>query len=112
MPPIKRPPRKRQRTYFREWRLHRDKMKQYEAAEALGIDRSTLSRIESGESPYDQDMLEKMAVLYGCNPGDLLAVNPLLPASEVETDVVRLFRQATPETQRIIKTILRTGTDG
>ena len=109
MAPVKRPPRKRQRTYFREWRLHHDKLKQYEAAEALEIDSSTLSRLESGESPYDQDMLEKMALLYGCDPGDLLAINPSLPQ---ETDVVKRFRQASPEIQSAIKRILGTGTEG
>lgn len=77
MPPVKRQPRRRNRTYFKEWREFRV-LKQYEAAERLDVEPSTLSRLESGESPYDQDMLERMAVAYKCQPSDLLAVNPLL----------------------------------
>jgi transcriptional regulator with XRE-family HTH domain len=75
MAPVKKTPRQRNRTFFREWREHRG-LKQYEAAERLEVEPSTLSRIESGESPYDQDMLERMALAYRCDPADLLAIDP------------------------------------
>jgi transcriptional regulator with XRE-family HTH domain len=52
-------------------------MSQEEVAERLEIDRSTISRIERGESPYDQDILERLALVYRCDPEDLIAINPL-----------------------------------
>lgn len=52
-------------------------MSQEDVADRLEIDRSTISRIERGESPYDQDILERLALVYGCDPEDLLAINPL-----------------------------------
>lgn len=76
MPPVKRQPGTRRPTFFREWREHRG-LKQYEAAERLGIEPSTLSRLEKGHSPYDQDIVEKMSLVYGCDVADLLTVNPL-----------------------------------
>jgi transcriptional regulator with XRE-family HTH domain len=68
--------RRRRRTYLREWREHRG-LTQVAAAERLGIDQSTLSRIERGETPYDQDFLEKAAFAYLCEPADLIMRNPL-----------------------------------
>lgn len=97
MPPIKRPSRARQRTFFAEWREFRG-LKQYEAAEKIDVDPSTLSRLEAGKIPYDQDILERMAQAFGCDPEDLLSINPLEP------DLPRLLysklRRAPPETQK------------
>lgn len=78
MPPIKRPTRQRHRTFIREWRVYAG-LKQNEAAARLEIEPSTLSRIETGKSPYDQDILERIALAYGCDPEDLLSINPLQP---------------------------------
>lgn len=78
MPPIKKSPRERRRTYFTEWREFRE-LSQEQAAERLDIDRTTLSRIERGRSPYNQDTLEMLALAYGCDPEDLLTINPLHP---------------------------------
>lgn len=67
---------RRRKTYFKEWRLHR-KLTQEQAAERLDIDQSTLSRIERGITPYDQDFVEKAAFAYLCEPSDLIMRNPL-----------------------------------
>jgi transcriptional regulator with XRE-family HTH domain len=75
MAPVPKKPRERNRTFLREWRDFR-KLSQEEVAERLEIDRSTISRIERGESPYDQDVLEKLALVYGCDPEDMLSINP------------------------------------
>ena len=48
-------------------------------AEQIEIDHSTLSRIKRRESPYDQDVLEKLALVYGCDPDDLLSIDPMKP---------------------------------
>ncbi len=54
-------------------------MSQEVAADRVDIDKATLSRIERRELPYNQDFLEKLALAYGCEPSDLLHVNPLAP---------------------------------
>lgn len=66
----------RQPTYLREWRKHR-RMSQEEACQRLDIKQGTLSKIERGELPYNQDFLEQAAQAYGCDASDLLAINPL-----------------------------------
>lgn len=78
MAPIPKAPRERSRTYLRQWRDFRD-LSQEEVAFKLDIDRSTISRIERGESPYDQDILERLALIYGCDPEDLISCDPLRP---------------------------------
>lgn len=71
-------PRPRRRTFLREWREHR-LLTQEQAAERIGITQATLSRIERGLIPYDQDFLEKASFSYQCDPQDLLMRNPLNP---------------------------------
>lgn len=75
MPPVKKPQRKRQPTFFRQWR-EKAKLTQADVQERLGWSQSKMSRLESGESPYDQDALEMMAELYGCLTAELLLVDP------------------------------------
>ena len=67
---------KRTRTFLKEWRKHR-LLTQEQAAERFDLDQSTLSRIERGVTPYDQDFLEAAAYAYRCTPADLLMRNPL-----------------------------------
>lgn len=96
MPPVKRPPRRRARTFFREWREYRDR-KQGEVAALIDIDPGTLSRLEHGKTPYDQDILEKLALVYGCEPEDLISVNPNHTTAMAE--VVKALRDADESTR-------------
>jgi transcriptional regulator with XRE-family HTH domain len=54
-------------------------LNQEQAADRIGIKQGTLSRIERGELPYNQDFLETVAEAYGCEPEDLLSFNPRTP---------------------------------
>lgn len=77
MAPIKRPIRKRNKTYLREWRGYAvPHMSQAAVARQLGRDHSTLQKLEAGKSPYNQDWLEELAMLYRCNPWDLISRDP------------------------------------
>lgn len=97
----------RQPTFLRNWRKFR-KLSQEAASARLNIKQGTLSKIERGELPYNQDFLEQAAIAYlADSASDLLAIDPLRPR---ETDVIKLFRRASPEVQRIVETILKTGT--
>lgn len=110
MPPVKKPPHARQKTFLREWRKYFG-ISQDDAASRVEIDRTTLSKIERGQLPYNQDFLEKLALAYGCDAADFLNVNPLAP------DPPRLvwgaLKKASPEKQaeawRIVEALLKAG---
>ena len=96
MPPVKKQKRDRDRTFLREWREFRD-LKLWQAAERLEITEGTLSRIERGESPYNQDFLERAALAYGCEASELLSIDPLRP--DAPRLVYDRLRGATKEVQ-------------
>lgn len=63
------------KTFIRDWRKHRGKTL-VQAAEYLHMNHGQLSRIERGEQPYNQYLLEKLADFLMCDPVDLLVRNP------------------------------------
>lgn len=99
------------RTFLRQWREYRN-LSQEQAAERVGLDRSQLSRIENGQTPYNQAFLEAAAIAYRCEPADLLMRNPL-DKSAVWT-LIDAVRDTSPATQKqiqaIVETIIKTGT--
>lgn len=99
------------RTFLRHWREFRG-LNQDQAAERIGIDRSQLSRIENGKSPYNQAFLEAAAYAYRCDPADLLMRNPL--DESAIWALMDAVRNATTEKQKqisaVIETLLKTGT--
>lgn len=48
-----------------------------QAAAELNITAGALSQHERGETNYGRNLLEALAALYGCQPGDLIMRNPL-----------------------------------
>lgn len=97
--------------FLREWREHKG-LKLEQVAEELGITAGALSQTELGKTNYTRPLLEALAHLYGCEPGDLIMRNP------ADTDAVwTLWERARKgEREQIIgmmKLIVgRTGTDG
>lgn len=81
-------------THLRDWRLYKG-LTLEQAAGRLDIDYTTLGRIERGLVPYNQGLLEQAAEAYGCQPGDLLNVNPLKEGQVV--DLITVLQKATPE---------------
>ena len=80
-------------------------------AAELHISQPQLGRIEKGQQPYNQDLLEALADLYGCTVADLLMRNPTEPDA-----IWSIWDQAKPGQRRqiveVAKTLVRTGTDG
>lgn len=113
MPPIKRPTRQRRRTYFKEWREFSTEMSQSEVALKLGRNHSSLQRLESGKSPYNQDWLEELANLYRCDPHDLISRDPR-GSKAVRSDVMSAYLSAPADVQRQViaatRAIIRAGT--
>lgn len=101
----------RERTYLREWRKFRE-LTQERAADRVDVDRTTLGKIERGILPYNQDFLERLAHAYGCEPHELLSINPLAP--DPPKLVYERLRSAPPDLQRraiaVLDALLKTGT--
>lgn len=75
MPPVKKQPRQRHRHFLLEWREF-NRLSQESVAEAAQMTRENYGKIESGQVPYKQDMLELLAERYRIPASYLLAVNP------------------------------------
>jgi transcriptional regulator with XRE-family HTH domain len=69
----------RRKTFLREWRRSKPGRTLEQVAAELHISQPQLGRIERGDSPYNQDMLESLAELYGCSVADLLMRDPSDP---------------------------------
>lgn len=93
----------RRRTFLKEWRDHR-LLTQEQAADRIGVDQSTLSRIERGITPYDQDFLERAAFAYQCEPADLLMRNPL--NEDAIWSIADNLRQAPEDVQDQIRAVV------
>lgn len=73
------------------------------AAEAVGINKSSLSRIERGLNPYSQDILENLATLYECDPAELLIQDP-----REDTNIVQLWDRASLDQRRALGSVAAT----
>ena len=93
----------RRRTFLQEWRKFRN-LTQERAAERIGIEQATLSRIERGLIPYNQDFLETAALAYQCEPPDLLMRNPL--HEDAVWSVTDNLRRATPEQKETARAVI------
>lgn len=66
------------KTFLRHWRKHSGKTLE-QVADHLHMTHGQLSKIERGQQPYNQALLEALADLYMCEPADLLIRDPLDP---------------------------------
>jgi transcriptional regulator with XRE-family HTH domain len=105
----------RRPTFIRAWRKHRDLtlaqlsdrlMTELEVEMSEG----QLSRIERGETPYSQDIVEALANVLRCEPADLIMRDP------IAADIWSLWDTLKPMEQlqavEIMKALKRTGTEG
>lgn len=67
---------RKRRTFLREWRKHRG-LTQERLAERAGVSQGMISQLETGESDYTGELLEKLADALQCEPADLIMRNPL-----------------------------------
>lgn len=96
--------------FIREWRKFRE-LTQLQLAERIGIDKTYLSKIESGKRRYDQPFLEAAADVLRCEPADLIMRDPTDP------DGIWSVWDSLAPAQRaqvvdIAKTFKKTGTNG
>jgi transcriptional regulator with XRE-family HTH domain len=67
--------RKRRPTFIRQWRQHRG-LTLRQLAERLETSAASISRLEVGEQPYSQEVLEALAGALNCEPQDLISRKP------------------------------------
>jgi transcriptional regulator with XRE-family HTH domain len=100
----------RQRHFIREWRKHRG-YTQGQLAEIAGMSVANLSRVETGDQQYTQDLLEALAEALTVEPATLIMRLPSDASS-----IWSLWERASPaERQKfeaLAAIILNDGTDG
>lgn len=105
----------RRATFIKAWRKHRgltlEKLSERLMVEQqVELSEGQLSRIERGEQPYAQDMLEAIAQVLRCDVGSLLMRDPGQP-----DPIWSVWDTLGPVEQRqaieVIKALKRTGTD-
>lgn len=67
------------RHFLRQWRKLKPGRTLEQVAAELHISQPQLGRIERGDQPYNQNLLEALADLYGCTVADLLVRDPSDP---------------------------------
>jgi len=106
----------RRPTFIRAWRKHRG-LTLAQLADRLSVEleveisEGQLSRIERGETPYSQDILEAVASALRCEPADLIMRDPTL-ADGIWSLIDALKPVERLQAVEIIKALRRTGTDG
>lgn len=88
MAPVPKPKRDRTKHFLKEWREYRQ-LTQEQAIGRLGWSQSKISRIEAGQTPYNQDDLEAAKDAYDCEIWQLISVNPFKEGEVV--DLLRLI---------------------
>jgi transcriptional regulator with XRE-family HTH domain len=97
----------RKATYIRAWRTKRgyslDDM--VGRLEALGIDTTgaSLSRIERGIQPYNQDMLEAIAAALDVEAWQLIKDNPDIPPAKIIDFLQHLDRDQTEQADKVLR---------
>lgn len=93
---------RRQPIFLREWREHRG-LTLKQLGEAIGKSHASLSRIETGEQPYSQGILEAAAERLNTDVASLLMRNP------TDSDAIwSLWERAKPGERRMIVDIAKT----
>jgi Helix-turn-helix domain len=104
---VAKPRRKRKRTYIREWRRFATDYSQSAVAKLIGYDHSSVQRMEKGLIPYDQDWLEQLANLYGCEPWDLISRDPN-GSKGIRSDVWAAYSKAPADVQQQVMAVVKT----
>lgn len=108
----------RRPTFIKAWRKHRNGMTLAKLSERLEVEESyevsegQLSRIERGQQPYTQDLLEAISRVLRCEPQDLIMRDPS-DANSIWSilDNLRPTEQEQRQAVEIIQAIRRTGTN-
>lgn len=97
----------RKATYIRPWRAHRgyslDDMVGRLAVLGVETTGASLSRIERGIQPYNQDMLEAIAAALNVPASYLIERNPELPPAKVYDFLARLNTEEADQAEKVLR---------
>lgn len=92
----------RLRGYFIEaWRKHRG-FTQEQLAGAIGMTAPSISQMEAGKQWPSQQALEAMAVVFLCEPGDILRNHPLCPVYRMSQRIAKMSSEKRATTLRLL----------
>lgn len=91
-------------TFIREWRKFRN-LTQEQLAERIEMSVGTISRVETGQQPYSQPMLEAIAAAVRCAPADLLSRRPDDPQYELWTVIQGMKPEDRAQAIKVIKAL-------
>ena len=92
----------RRRTFLRQWREYRG-LTLAKASDRFEMSEAQLSRIETGKSPYTQDILELAAEAYQTDVASLLMRDPTDPSA-----IWSIWDQAQPGQKTLIEDMAAT----
>jgi transcriptional regulator with XRE-family HTH domain len=92
--------------FLRHWREYRG-LSQDKLAVVIGVSKATVSRVESGITPYTQDVLEAYAQALEVHPADLLTRPPADPEG-----LWAIWDQLRPADRPTAAAVLRAFADG
>lgn len=72
----------------------------------VNVDRSTISRVESGETALTQDFLVRLAAAFNVPPRALVEVDPSAPGGDDFAKLMRSWQRLTPERRAEILRII------
>lgn len=103
-------------TQIKAWRKHREisleKLSERLLVEVeFDVSAGQLSRVERGEQPYSQDLLEALSIVLRSSPSALINVDPTR-ADAIMSIWDTLSQPQKVQVVEIAKTIKRTGTEG
>lgn len=97
----------RKATYIRAWRKKRghtlDEMVGRLEALEVKTTAATLSRVETGKTPYAQDMLEALAVALNVEVWQLLEDNPEIPSAPVANFIRHLSDKEAAQAEAVLR---------
>jgi transcriptional regulator with XRE-family HTH domain len=107
------------RIYLKEWRKHRGYTQKQVTGWLAELDDdrlpqtdASLSRIERGEQPYSQRILEALADKYLCEPWELIGRDPTKEGKVIDLVAIMNDRQRA-QAVAILEALIRgDGTDG
>jgi transcriptional regulator with XRE-family HTH domain len=79
-------------TFLKEWRIYRGYKTTAALADAAGMSRPEVSRLESNNRDYNRRNLEKLAKVLQCMPADLIGVDPTKRAG-----ILEIYASITPK---------------
>ena len=88
--------------FLKEWRHYRG-LTQDQLSERIGVDKGYYSKMEGGKRRYNQDVLEALADVLDCHPGEILMRDPSKPRSEADQALISLSQLSPEDIARVRK---------